>query len=161
VTLALPHLVIGLWAILAPQRWFDSFPGFGPRLVAAEPPYNHHLVSDVGAGFLAIGVALLVAAVWGRRAGIQVALIALAAFTLPHVIFHASHPADALTTFENVVNWLALASGLALAAVFFWAVHVDGRRAQPANGPSYRPDQIFHDTDGIAAPEIATPRAPG
>jgi hypothetical protein len=130
LTLALPHLVIGLWALLAPRSWFDSFPGFGPGLIAAEPPYNHHLVSDVGAGFFAIGVALLVAAVWARRSGLQVALIAFAAFTLPHVIFHATHPADALTTAENVANSLALASGLALAVVFSWAVHVGARRQQ-------------------------------
>ena len=127
VTLAVPQLVIGLWAVVAPRSWFDSFPGFDPRLVAAEPPYNEHLASDVGAGFLATGVALLVAVIWANRTGIQVALVAYAAFTLPHVIYHSTHPADSLTGFEDVMNSLALASGLVLAAVFAWAVHSAGR----------------------------------
>jgi hypothetical protein len=160
VTLALPHLVIGLWAILAPRSWFDSFPGFGPGLVAAEPPYNHHLATDVGAGFFAVGVALLVAAVWARRAGVQVALITFAAFTLPHVIFHATHPADALSAFENAINWLALASGLVLAAVFFWAVHVDSRRSQRPTVPSESGRPLRHEIDGAPSPDIPTPATP-
>ena len=40
----------GLWAVLAPERWYDDFPGFDPRLVSAEPPYNAHLVTDAGPG---------------------------------------------------------------------------------------------------------------
>jgi hypothetical protein len=79
-------------------------------------------------------MALLVAAVWANRAGIWVALVAFAAFTAPHVVYHATHPADALTGFENVVNALALASGLVLAAVFAWALHVT--RAQELDTPS-------------------------
>jgi len=135
VTLAVPQLVVGCWAVLAPRSWFDSFPGFDPRLVAAEPPYNHHLASDVGAGFLATGVALLVAVIWANRTGIQIALVAYVAFTLPHVIYHSTHPADALSGFENVMNSLALASGLVLAIVFAWAVHVGARRRPIAVEP--------------------------
>jgi hypothetical protein len=121
-TLAVPQVLIGAWAFLAPHSWFFSFPGFAPRLVAAEPPYNRHLVSDVGAGFLAIGIALLVAALWASRAGIRVALVAYVAFTVPHVVYHVGHPADALSGSENVLNVVALGSGLLLAAVFAWGV---------------------------------------
>ena len=127
VTLAAPQLLIGLWALVAPKGWFDSFPGFDPRVVAAEPPYNQHLVSDVGAGFFATGVALLVAVIWANRVGIQVALVAYVAFTLPHVIYHSTHPAHALSGVDNVVNSISLASGLVLAAVFARALHVGGR----------------------------------
>lgn len=118
VTLAVPQLVIGLWAYLAPESWFDSFPEFDPRLVAAIPPYNEHLASDAGAGFLATGVALLVAVIWANRSGVRVALVAFAAFTAPHVLYHAAHPADLLSGAEDVVNVLALSSTLVLAAVF-------------------------------------------
>ncbi|MEY2427017.1 MAG: hypothetical protein QOI61_2589, partial [Actinomycetota bacterium] len=128
-TLAVPQLVIGLWAVLAPKNWFESFPGFDPRLVAAEPPYNEHLASDVGAGFLATGVVLLVAAVWANRAAISIALLAFAAFTVPHVIYHATHPADALSGVENAINTLTLASGLLLAAVFAWGLRGAARRS--------------------------------
>ncbi len=63
VALGVPQVLIGLWALLAPKHWFDNFPGFDPRVVAAEPPYNEHLSRDVGAGFFATGVVLVVAAV--------------------------------------------------------------------------------------------------
>ncbi len=122
LTMAGPQLLIGLWAVLAPKNWFETFPGFDPRLVAAEPPYNDHLVRDVGAGFLATGVVLIVAALWANRAAINIALLAFVAFTFPHVLYHATHPAGALTGVENVVNTLSLASGLVLAAVFAWAL---------------------------------------
>jgi hypothetical protein len=118
VTMGGPQLLIGLWAVLAPKNWFETFPGFDPRLVAAEPPYNEHLATDVGAGFLATGVVLIVAAAWANRAAIQLALLAFVAFTVPHVLYHATNPADALTGVENAVNTLSLASGLVLAAVF-------------------------------------------
>src|SRR5688500_10235320 len=132
VTLAAPQLVIGLWAVLAPKHWFESFPGFDPRLVAAEPPYNEHLASDVGAGFLATGVVLLVAAVWANRAAIGMALLAFAAFTAPHAIYHAANPSDALSGAEDAVNTLTLFNGLALVAVFAWGL----RRARRETAPS-------------------------
>ena len=127
VTLAGPQLVVGLWAVLAPTNWFESFPGFDPRLVAAEPPFNQHLATDAGAGFLATGVMLLVAAIWANRAAIHIALLGYVAFTVPHVLYHATHPADALTGAEDVVNTLTLASGLVLAAVFAWGMRIGGR----------------------------------
>ncbi len=122
VTLGAPQLVIGLWAVTAPDNWFRNFPGFDPRLVAAEPPYNRHLASDAGAGFLATGVVLLLAAIWANRASVLTALLAYAAFTMPHVLYHATNPADALTGFEDVTNVLALGSGLILAGVFVWGM---------------------------------------
>jgi hypothetical protein len=131
VTLAAPQLLIGLWAVTAPDSWFRNFPGFDPRLVAAEPPYNHHLASDAGAGFVATGVVLLVAAIWGNRASLLTALLAYAAFTLPHVLYHATNPADALTGFEDVTNVLALSSGLILAGVFAWGLRPRAVASEP------------------------------
>jgi hypothetical protein len=118
VTLAVPQLLIGLWATVMPDHWFDEFPGFGAALVAAAPPYNEHLASDVGAAFLSTGIALLAAALWANRIGVRVALLGFVAFTLPHALYHATHPADALTAVEDVVNVLSLGSTLVLAAVF-------------------------------------------
>jgi hypothetical protein len=133
VTLAAPQLLIGLWAVTAPANWFRNFPGFEPRLVAAEPPYNQHLASDAGAGFLATGVVLLVAAIWANRVSVLTALVAYAAFTVPHVLYHATNPADALTGFEDVTNVLALGSGLILAGVFAWGLRP---RAVASDAPS-------------------------
>jgi hypothetical protein len=119
-TLAVPQLIIGLWAMVAPERWFDTFPGFAPHLVAAAPPYNAHLVSDVGAAFFATGVALLVAAAWATRPAIWTALVAYVAFTAPHALYHATHPADALSGVADVGNVLLLVSSVVLAFVYAW-----------------------------------------
>ena len=118
--LAAPQLLIGLWALAAPQNWFDTFPGIGPHLVSAEPPFNAHLATDVGAGFFATAVALVVAAILGRRSGVYVALAAYAAFTVPHVLYHATHEAPGLTRNENVMNVALLASSLVWLAVAAW-----------------------------------------
>ncbi|HMK12881.1 MAG TPA: hypothetical protein VK461_14925 [Acidimicrobiales bacterium] len=120
VTLAVPQLLIGLWAVLAPHHWYENFPGVHPHLIAAEPPYNQHLATDAGLGFLCTGVGLIAASLWGRRVGLYVALITYAAFAVPHVLYHALHPAEALSTSENVTSVLFLLAGVALAAVFAW-----------------------------------------
>jgi hypothetical protein len=120
IVLAVPQLVTGVWAVAATKRWYESFPGVDPRLVAADPPYNAHLATDAGAGFLATGVALALAAAFGRRSAVLVALAAFFAFSVPHTIFHWANPAPGLTGTEDVVNVVVLASGLAFAAVLTW-----------------------------------------
>ncbi len=120
VALAIPQLAIGLWATLAPKNWYENFPGVHPHLIVAEPPYNHHLATDAGIGFLCTGVGLVAAALWGRRSGVYVALITYGAFALPHVLYHALNPAPALSGSEDVTNVLFLFSGVVLAALFAW-----------------------------------------
>ena len=104
VALGLPNLLTGAWAVLSPQGWFDHFPGFDPRLVAAEPPYNAHLATDAGAGLLASGVLLLLAAWWGDRRSVRLGLIGYGAFAVPHAAWHTANPSDPLTTAENIQN---------------------------------------------------------
>ena len=65
----------------------------------------------------------------------QVALAAYAAFTVPHVAYHAGHPADALSGTEDVLNVLSLGSGLILAAVFAWGT-LAPRPARAADQPA-------------------------
>ena len=126
IPLAMPQMIIGVWAIVAPQNWFDRFPGVDPRLVAAEPPFNQHLATDVGAGFLTTGVALIVAAALARRSGVYVALAAFVGLALPHVLYHLAHSAPALSGAENVLNVALLSSGLVWAAIAAW-----GARPRP------------------------------
>lgn len=106
--LAVANIATGLWAVFAPLSWFDDFPGWAPRLVAAMPPYNEHLATDAGGGLLATGVAAAVAACWMRRDVVIVAAAAYATAAIPHAVFHIAHPADALTTSENIVNSFTL-----------------------------------------------------
>ena len=121
VMLAVPQLVVGLWAVLAPESWFEDFPGVDPRLVAAEPPFNQHLATDAGAGFLCTAVALLLAAWWGRRQVVLLALATFAAFAIPHLAYHAGHPSDRLSSGEDALSLVLLAGPLVLAGVLAWA----------------------------------------
>jgi hypothetical protein len=91
------HAWWGLWARVAPQHFFDTFPGFGRRWTAAYPPYNEHLVTDLGATFLTLAFLLGAGAAWPARAGgpdravRTVALVAVILFSALHLSFHAGH----------------------------------------------------------------------
>jgi hypothetical protein len=73
-------LVLGAWALVASQPFYDTIAGF--------PPYNQHFIHDIGAFQIAIGLALLLALVWSDA--LTVVLVAGAAGNVLH--FHlASH----------------------------------------------------------------------
>ncbi len=91
----------GFWAALAPHAFYAGFPGGGHAWVATLPPYNEHLVRDVGDLYLGFTVLLVWAAVTLRRQLVYAALVAWLASALPHTIFHLGHldgyaPADAV-----------------------------------------------------------------
>jgi hypothetical protein len=115
VALAGPNLAAGVWGSVAPDHWFDNFPGWAPRLVAAFPPFNEHLVSDAAAGLFAAGVAAAIALWWRRREVVIVAMVAFLAFALPHAMFHLAHPADSLSDDEDLVNTVTLWVAVAIA----------------------------------------------
>ncbi|MFC7503752.1 hypothetical protein ACOACQ_21210 [Nocardioides sp. CPCC 206347] len=117
IVLAVPQTVIGVWASLSPRGWFDNFPGLGPALVAAEPPYNQHLVTDAGAGFLAIGLLLLGACVFGGAPEIRMAAIAHLIFSVPHLMYHAAHPSPLLPAVNDVLNVVLLGAEVAAGLV--------------------------------------------
>ena len=131
VLLAAPNLAAGVWGLLAPEHWFDNFPGWAPRLVAAFAPFNEHLVSDAAAGLFAAGVAAAGALWWRGRHVVIVAMAAFLAFALPHALFHLTHPADALSDTEDVVNTATLWLSVAIAvAIMVASLRSDG---QPPN----------------------------
>lgn len=121
VALAAPNVFAGLWAVLAPRSWFDSFPGWAPRLVAAEPPYNAHLATDAGAGLLASGLVLLLGAWFADRRSVQLGLIAFAAFSVPHAAYHVLHSAPGLTSAQNAQSAGMLVFTAIAAGVLFMA----------------------------------------
>lgn len=128
IVLAVPNLIAGLWGLIAPEHWFDTFPGWAPRLVAAIPPYNEHLATDAAAGLFASGFVAAVAAWWMQREIVIIAMAAYLAFALPHAMFHLANPADALTTSEDAVNTISLTIAVALA----FAVMIESiRRGSP------------------------------
>lgn len=88
ILLGLLHLSWGVPAVLAPRWFFDTFPGFGLAWTAAYPPYNAHLMTDVGAAFTTIGVLLLVAAWLDDRRVTAVVLVGVLIFSTLHLVFH-------------------------------------------------------------------------
>jgi hypothetical protein len=114
--LALTELVPGIWGVLNPEGFYRDFPGFGRHWVSAEPPFNEHLVGDATAGFLAIGVALLLALAWKDRRARQLALVTYLVATVPHAVHHLRHHADALSNVDVVLGAGGLALGCVVAA---------------------------------------------
>ncbi len=121
VALGLPQLLIGIWATFDTQGWFNSFPGPGASdWLPVYGGYNEHLALDVGATFMAIGVACLLAAIWMERRAVQVALAAYVVYAIPHLVYHLGAD-DALPTGERIASdvpqALAVLAGLALLAM--------------------------------------------
>lgn len=108
LALGVPNVAAGLWAVVAPASWYRSFPGFDPRLVAAKPPFNAHLATDAGAGLLASGVVLLMAAWLGDRRSIALGIVAFACFAVPHAAYHVLNPAPGLDRGEGARNAVTL-----------------------------------------------------
>ena len=107
IALAVPQLSTGLWAVLDPSGWYEGFPGGGRTWVSADGPFNHHLAGDAGAGFLATGVILVLAAVWFERRVVQTALLAMLAFAIPHFASHLNN--NALSGSDSAMSYGGLA----------------------------------------------------
>jgi hypothetical protein len=111
--LAATGFLVGAWAAFFPRSFYDDFPGAGRVWVAVDGPYNEHLVRDVGALNLALGVAALVALVTLSRAAVVAAGAAWAVYSLPHLVYHLRHldvydGTDAVTTLVALVGALVL-----------------------------------------------------
>lgn len=119
--LGIPNVIAGGWAVVAPENWYDNFPGWAPRLVAALPPYNEHLATDAGAGLLASGVLAGYAATRPTQPAVVItAMIGYLAFAAPHALFHLANPAEALSTSEDAVNVITLWLAVVAAGVVLW-----------------------------------------
>ncbi len=91
--IALGYLVfssmqIGVWALLAPQSFYDSFPGMGRTWISVDGPYNEHFVRDFGALNLALAVVLLSAAISLTVPLVRTAALASLAWGIPHFLYH-------------------------------------------------------------------------
>jgi uncharacterized protein YjeT (DUF2065 family) len=71
-------LLGGVWPFFAPRSFFDALVAF--------PPFNAHLLRDIGSFQLGIGAAMLAA--WRWRDGLLVALTAAATAGAFHVVSH-------------------------------------------------------------------------
>ena len=122
---------IGLWALVAPRSFYDSFPGLGRAWVSVDGPYNEHLIRDVGALNLALVVMLGAAAVTLSRTLITTAAGASLAWGIPHFIYHLVR-SDGL----GAGDLTASISGLALFAALPVALIVVAKRDLTQTGRS-------------------------
>src|SRR5687768_6656253 len=119
VVLAAMALLPGVWGTIWPRSFFDDFPGAGNAWVAAFPPYNEHLVRDVGAFYLGYGVLMLAAGLVTRRRLVQVALLSWLVATIPHGIFHIRH-LDELETAQATLQSIVLGAMVLLPLWLLW-----------------------------------------
>jgi hypothetical protein len=125
--LALFQGIIGIWALLVPTSFYSSFPITGHAWVSLLPPYNEHLIRDVGELSLALTVVLVAAAVTGQRLLSAVAVGAFAVYTVPHAIFHAVH-LEGFGTADAVAQTVGFGLQLLVAAVVAWLLWRDRPR---------------------------------
>ncbi len=116
---------IGLTATLAPHAFYDDFP-FLRHWVDLLPPYNEHLVTDVGGLYL--GFAVLFA--WSART-LQPTLVraVCSAWLLTaalHLLFHATH-LEGFSSGDAIAELVSLALLLVPPPLAIWAV---GRRSR-------------------------------
>jgi hypothetical protein len=109
LVLGVPQTTSGLWALIAPRDWYDTFPGGGREWLPAFGPYNEHFATDAGVGILAAGVLALAAAVVLERRVVQVAMIGYLAWSVPHAVWHLTAIDEALGTTDDVINITTLA----------------------------------------------------
>ena len=94
--------------------FYDTFPsaGFGPW-VGVDGPFNEHLIRDVGALYLALVGAGVVAAL-SRRADASIAVgVAWLVFSVPHFTYHLAH-LHGLAPLDAVAQPISLALSLVL-----------------------------------------------
>ena len=107
IVIILGNGVVGLWASVAPESFYDNFPGGGRHWVSLDGPFNEHLVRDFGATNLAIGVLTIAAFIWMTRTLVVTAGVAWVVYGVPHLVYHLRH-LDVYDTGDQVANAVLL-----------------------------------------------------
>lgn len=93
ILLLLAALAVGLTATIVPRTFYEDFP-FLASWVELFPPYNEHLITDVGSLYLGFAVLLAWAAVTLDRTLVQAVSVAWLLSAGIHLLFHAGHLED-------------------------------------------------------------------
>ncbi len=119
------QLGTGLWQLLIPEGFYRDFP-----TVSLAPPFNEHLMRDFGGANIAIGVIVLVVAVWLEKKYVVLVLLAYLAFSVPHLLFHLTHLHDASPS--DIAFQVASLGGAVVLPVIVLALVPRAFRAVPA-----------------------------
>jgi hypothetical protein len=123
VFLAVTQGAAGLVQLFAPRTFFDI------RWVSLLPPYNEHLMRDVGALTLAYVLVLAAAALWPEPRLVRVALAANLVWTVPHFVFHTTHLSH-FPTGDAVAQTIVLALAVVVPAALL-ALSMSGEAVYP------------------------------
>jgi hypothetical protein len=113
-------LVLGALATFAPHTFYDEFPFIG-SYVQMLPPYNEHLVTDVGGLYLGFAVIFAWAAWKPERTLVLAASSGFILTAVLHLVFHAAH-LDGFSTADAVNELVGLGLLLVPPAIAIWAV---------------------------------------
>jgi alkylhydroperoxidase family enzyme len=108
LSLGIPQGLIGVWALFAPRSFYDDFPAVRDGWVNVLGPFDEHLVTDVGALFVGLGVLLTIAAVTLHRTTVVAAAITWLVFVVPHTVWHLFN-LEPYGTFDAVANAVTIA----------------------------------------------------
>lgn len=131
IVLAAIQVAVGGWQYFAPRAFYDDIP-----TVAADPPFNGHLLTDVGGLNLALAVVVAAAAWRMERALTRVALVAYLVYSGSHLAFHAAdHAALGAGTKVLLISGLA-ALPMVAAALLLLTLPPQRGRTSSAEDPA-------------------------
>jgi hypothetical protein len=121
--LTLTQVVVGTWQLLLPRSFYDLY------WVELLPPYNEHLLRDVGGLNLALAVMLGASALIMDRRLISTALLAYLAFATYHLAFHVTH-LENFPQADAIAQTTALSLGVAFPLVLLILAWRTGKTAR-------------------------------
>jgi hypothetical protein len=125
-TLAGLQTFVSLWQYVFSRSFYDNFP-----TVELDPPYNQHLVSDVGGLGLALCATLYIAAVTLDNKVALTSLVGYLVYVATHFLFHVTH-FDNFSLLEAVGVGTGLGIEVVLALLLLYLVRLIQRAETPA-----------------------------
>ncbi|HEX7279560.1 MAG TPA: hypothetical protein VF255_08070 [Solirubrobacterales bacterium] len=116
-------LLIGLTATVFPRSFYEDFP-FVAHWVNLLPPYNEHLVTDVGGLYLGFAVLFAWAARTLERTLTRAVCTAWLLTASLHLIFHAGH-LEGFSTADAVGELASLSLLVGAPVAALWASQTD------------------------------------
>ncbi len=113
-------LVIGMTGTLAPRTFYEDFP-FLAHWVDLLPPYNEHLVTDVGGLYLGFAVLFGWAARTLEQTLVRAACWGWLLTASLHLLFHATH-LDGFSTADAIAELATLALLVGAPVAALWAI---------------------------------------
>jgi hypothetical protein len=123
IALGVLEVAVGVWQYLFPLSFYTGLP-----TVSLDPPFNEHLMSDVGGLTLALAAVVIYAAVHLEHRLTCGSLIGYIVFAVSHGLFHVTHLAGC--TAADAVGLLVLLGVDALVPILLLVLARQVRRLE-------------------------------